>query len=204
MTLGDKIRRCRKISGLSQQQLANALCVSRSAIAKWESGNGMPDIENLKMLSKLFCVSVDYLLNEDCAVEKNAVREEFDLGIYGRGCNKVKKDRMMRQRFPYAKITSLHGRPNLNNADAVMDNSRGFLTDVPFGAPEYIDSVKNLNREFYLVESQNEQLFVIVNDNFLEVRPLEEKICEERFSLQNWTFIRCAYIANGENDSFSR
>ena len=44
MTLGEKIRHARKASGLSQEQLAEKMCVSRSAIAKWETDKGMPDV----------------------------------------------------------------------------------------------------------------------------------------------------------------
>ena len=42
MTFGEKLQEARKTAGYTQEQLAEKLCVSRSAIAKWESGNGMP------------------------------------------------------------------------------------------------------------------------------------------------------------------
>ena len=90
MTLGEKIRYARKHCQLSQEQLAQKLCVSRSAIAKWETDKGMPDVENLKMLSRLLNISLDSLLRDDKAVE-----EPYDLSAYGRGCSKVKKDRMI-------------------------------------------------------------------------------------------------------------
>ena len=51
MTLGEKIRLARRGCGLSQEQLAQKLCVSRSAIAKWETDKGLPDVENLKQLA---------------------------------------------------------------------------------------------------------------------------------------------------------
>ena len=65
MKLNEKIKTYRKIFDLSQEQLAEKLNVSRQVITKWESDNGLPDIENLKSLSKTFNVSIDYLLNED-------------------------------------------------------------------------------------------------------------------------------------------
>lgn len=64
MTLGKKIKEARKNCGLSQEQLAEKLAVSRSAVAKWESDNGLPDIENLKSLAVLLNVSIDYLLHD--------------------------------------------------------------------------------------------------------------------------------------------
>ncbi len=53
MTFGKKIREARKQNGLSQEELAKRLFVSRTAIIKWEPYKGMPDIENLKMISRL-------------------------------------------------------------------------------------------------------------------------------------------------------
>ncbi len=51
--LGEKIQRLRKEKGLSQEQLAAQLTISRQAISKWELGESMPDTENIVQLSKL-------------------------------------------------------------------------------------------------------------------------------------------------------
>lgn len=67
MTLGEKIRELRIRSGLTQEGLAEKLHVSRSAIAKWEAGGGLPDLSNLKLLAELFSVSIDSLLDHDIA-----------------------------------------------------------------------------------------------------------------------------------------
>ena len=53
MTTGEKIRDARKSAGLSQENLSEKLGVSRSAVAKWEADNGIPDTDNLKALSEL-------------------------------------------------------------------------------------------------------------------------------------------------------
>lgn len=63
MQLGEKIRELRKNSHLSQEELAEKINVSRSAVAKWESNHGIPDITNLKKLSEVFSVSVDSLID---------------------------------------------------------------------------------------------------------------------------------------------
>jgi len=65
MTLGEKIRFLRAKESITQEALAEKLNVSRSAIAKWEVNNGTPDISNLKMISKMFQVSLDDLLNDE-------------------------------------------------------------------------------------------------------------------------------------------
>ena len=64
MTFGEKLKEARKEAGLSQEQFAEKMSVSRSAIAKWESDKGMPDVNNLKVMAQLLDVSVDYLLDE--------------------------------------------------------------------------------------------------------------------------------------------
>ena len=73
MKIGTIIAQKRKKFGMSQEQLAEALLVSRSAVAKWESDNGMPDIENLKALSKVLGCSIDELVGN--------VNEENDRAV---------------------------------------------------------------------------------------------------------------------------
>ena len=189
MTLGEKIRYARKCCGLSQGQLAEKMCVSRSAIAKWETGKGLPDIENLKILSRLLGVSADSLLDD--GNNTALIREPYQLAVWGRGCRKVRKDRMIRRRFPDAAICPLLGRPELVREDPILDSSRGFLTPVPFGSPEFMKSVRNPDRNFYLVEQGNEQFFVTVTDAFLEIQPLDPRQTEKAFTLGSWTFVRC-------------
>lgn len=65
MNLQDKLIQLRKKSGMSQLELAEAANVSRQAISKWELGTAIPTLENLVTLSKLYGVSVDYLINDE-------------------------------------------------------------------------------------------------------------------------------------------
>lgn len=65
MQLSDKIVRLRKSHGMSQEELAEKMKVSRQAISRWEVGTAMPDAGNIFQLSKLFHVTSDYLLNDD-------------------------------------------------------------------------------------------------------------------------------------------
>lgn len=62
MDLGDRIQMLRKQQGLSQEELADRLGLSRQAIGKWESGNATPNIDNLLELSDIFHTTADYLL----------------------------------------------------------------------------------------------------------------------------------------------
>ena len=69
MIFSEKLQLLRKNKGLTQEELAERLGVSRQAVAKWESGQVYPDIFNLIQISDLMNVSVDYLVkDQDCAV----------------------------------------------------------------------------------------------------------------------------------------
>lgn len=77
MILADKITEERKKLGLSQEELAERLSVSRQAVSKWENAESVPDLQRIIAMSQIFCVSTDYLLkdNEDRKEEKTAESE---------------------------------------------------------------------------------------------------------------------------------
>ena len=76
MRLEEKLTVLRKESGYTQLDLAEKVRVSRQAISKWETGRALPSAENLKYLSELFGVSVDYLLNDDMTEEAKPKEQE--------------------------------------------------------------------------------------------------------------------------------
>ena len=65
MEFNEKLQELRKQKGLTQEELAEILFVSRTAVSKWESGRGMPSIESLKSISKFFAVTLDDLLSSE-------------------------------------------------------------------------------------------------------------------------------------------
>jgi transcriptional regulator with XRE-family HTH domain len=65
MELHEKLQQLRKQKGLTQEELAEKLYVSRTAISKWESGRGYPSIDSLKAIAKFFSISIDILLSGD-------------------------------------------------------------------------------------------------------------------------------------------
>ena len=62
MTLADRIQQLRKQKGISQEELADRVGVSRQAVSKWESEQSVPDMDKIILLSDYFEVTTDYLL----------------------------------------------------------------------------------------------------------------------------------------------
>ena len=82
MTFSEKLKLFRTTNNLTQEELAEKLNVSRQAITKWESGDGIPDIDNLKQLSILFNVTIDELVKEDKIIKINgkySYQEELEI-----------------------------------------------------------------------------------------------------------------------------
>ena len=79
MSFGEKLQQLRKEKGLSQEDLAHQLNVSRQAVSKWESQNGYPEIEKMILISDLFQVSLDYLMKEDYEEHENETISSFRL-----------------------------------------------------------------------------------------------------------------------------
>jgi transcriptional regulator with XRE-family HTH domain len=65
MELSEKIQKLRKEQGLTQEQFAEKLFVSRTAVSKWETGRGIPSMESLKQIAKLFHITLDQLLSTE-------------------------------------------------------------------------------------------------------------------------------------------
>ena len=81
MEFNEKLQELRKSRGLTQEELAKALFVSRTAISKWESGRGYPSIDSLKEISRFFSVTIDELI---CSEEIISAAEEEKQAITGR------------------------------------------------------------------------------------------------------------------------
>lgn len=81
MILGEKIYKLRNASGLSQEQLAEKLQVSRQSISKWESGNTIPSMDKIVELSKIFGISTDYLLIDEIESLPSEIVADLDSDI---------------------------------------------------------------------------------------------------------------------------
>ena len=114
MIFSEKLQLIRKSKGMTQEDLAEKLAVSRQAVAKWESGQVYPDISNLIQISNLFNVTVDYLVrDQECMVSyKNTedndlsklieFRLEANVNTYAAYMNETDSTRMDSHDFSYS------------------------------------------------------------------------------------------------------
>lgn len=88
MEFGKKLQQLRNQKKMTQEDLAEAIYISRTAISKWESGRGCPTIDSLKLISKLFSVSIDELLSGEELMQiaetenKEKIKSLFDV-VFG-------------------------------------------------------------------------------------------------------------------------
>ena len=191
MTISEKIKAARKNCGLTQEQLAEKLCVSRAAVAKWESGKGLPDVENLRALSKLLDVSIDYLLDDGTDANLLVTKEILhpdELQISGR-C-RCWQDAAVVKRFPDArKINQVALLHQLNKIEWWAD----FLTCGLYTAIWGVSHWKTWTGYYYLVDRNSQQFFVQVDAECITSTALPEKIDKSSFYIGDRKYLRIRY-----------
>lgn len=88
MEFNEKLQELRKNKGLTQEEMAEALFVSRTAVSKWESGRGYPNLDSLKEISRYFSVTIDDLICSEEIItaaedEKKACLDKYTALICG-------------------------------------------------------------------------------------------------------------------------
>ena len=188
MTFGEKLKEARKKSGLSQEQLAEKLSVSRSAVAKWETDKGMPDVNNLRTMAQLLDTSVDYLLDEDEKISFNEVKEPINLDEYEKtGKCRDKKDAVVLSKYSNADaIYPLIRTKKMNKAEWLAD----FIV-----APGIIQGADYLNdmSAYYLVEMIGKQYLVKVSQDFIITSELGDKVDPKKFVIGNNQYKKGTY-----------
>ncbi len=188
MTLGEKIKEARKQAGLSQEQFAEKMNVSRSAVAKWETDKGIPDISNLKVMSKLLNVSIDHLLDDGESPDFGEITEPINLDDYEKtGKCRNKMDAACIAKFPDADlITPLIRTKKMNKGEAIID----FL--VAPGVVQVLDYAKE-NPECYLVEKGGKQYLVKITKEFIKTSELTEKVTSSTFVIGSYKYRKTVY-----------
>ena len=189
MTFGTKLKQARQNAKLSQEQLAEKLCVSRSTVAKWETDKGMPDIDNLMAIAKALDVSLDYLLSDDDELTMQTIKEPIDFNSYQKsGKRKSKYDAVVMDKFPNATaITPLLREKKVS----VWQNIFEWVTGM-FGSFNVVDQLENKD-QYYLVDVDEKQYWVVVSKEFITTSQLVNKITDNKFTVGDNKFRKVMY-----------
>lgn len=166
MNIAEKIKAARKRAGLSQQELADAIHVSRSAVAKWESDKGLPDIENLKAIAKLFGMTLDELAGEGdevrCTLRKPMQTDDPEAAVRARWPDAVRID-WMELRHDFGPAGRVLNALSLGWLGSIWRVVHGWECD--------------MNRcRYYLVDNFEEHIFVRVEDGEMYITPLGRRV----------------------------
>lgn len=188
MTFGEKLKEARKNAGLSQEQFAEKISVSRSAVAKWETDKGMPDVNNLKVIAQLLDISVDYLLDEDEKLSFNEIREPINLDEFEKsGKCRDKKDAVCYSKYIDADaIYPLVQNKKMSTSEWIADLLAG---------PGIIQGADYLNdlAAYYLVEKGTKQILVKVTTDFISSSELSTKVDPKKFEFGKYIFKKTTY-----------
>ena len=194
MTLADKLKEARKNAGFTQIELAEKLCVSRQAVTKWESGKGIPDVDNLRMIAKVLNVSIDFLFVDDEMLDKTVIKEQINLDDYvTEGKLRSKKDAVVYAKYPNAEIVPLLAKKKSTKGQKVFGELLGWLTDAPFGTDELFNQIADAHNAYYLVHQEDRQIFVTVTEDFIESKIMAKKIIGDKFEIGEYKFRKAVY-----------
>lgn len=188
MTLGQKIKEIRRKFGLSQERLAEIMNVSRQAITKWENDGGLPDVSNLQELSKVFGITVDYLLDDQKQLPALLMRKKLDKENYKNRLTMYSE--ILKEYFPEPyEIYTLVRQKRLNFIELILD-----IFIAPEIAPvSTADELGNLS-PYYLVKKDNLKLLVNIKDYILEVIELPCETKNKKFVYGQNKFINCGRL----------
>lgn len=200
MTFGEKLKQARLEAGYTQEELANTMTVSRAAIAKWESDRGMPDMANLKAIAETLNVSIDYLLDDGSKLDFSETRKAIDLTKFGDSgklsrLKKVEiKERIVREEYPDSEIirltvTKIKNTKSESVADAAIGLFALTLGNIPlFGTQEFGKTLNSLDQQYYLVNDEKSQYFILLTDEYMIKRTLTTKITDKKFEIGDKQF----------------
>ena len=188
MTYGEKLKAARKEAGLSQEQFAEKISVSRSAIAKWEADRGLPDVNNLKVMAQFLGVSIDYLLDEDEKLSFNETKETINLDLYEiTGKCRDKRDAACFDKYADADaIYPLIRSKKMSKAEWLAD----FI--VAPGIIQVADYMNDMSA-YYLVEIGDKQMLVKVTPDFIITSELANKVNPKKFEFGKYTYKKATY-----------
>lgn len=134
MTTGEKLALLRKERGITQEELAEILNVSRQSVSRWEVDAAFPETDKLIKLSKLFECSIDFLLNENIQESKKAADKDMPMAEYYK---------FIRECGYFFLATSVDNQPGLRPFGMIYSNDEALFISTDKRKKVYSDLEKN-------------------------------------------------------------
>ena len=188
MTFGEKLKEIRKRFGFTQEELSELINVSRQAITKWERDEGLPDITNLQELSKLFGLTIDYLLSNDNNLPALTLRKELDKDKYKSKLSMYEE--VLKEYFDESyEIYVLSRSKKMNAVETLLDT---FI--VPeIGPVSTADALSDLT-PYYLVKRDNLRFLVNIKNYVLEIIELPSNTNDKKITYNKNIFRNCGKL----------
>lgn len=163
MIFSEKLQLLRKNKGLTQEEVAEKLDVSRQAVAKWESGHVYPDISNLIQISNLFNVTIDYLVREQKCMINISSETKTDL-------DKLIEFRLEANKNTYAAFMNEVTSTRLDSHDFQYTNGPFTYHDTYVGGEQFAgeEAIWKNGRAVYAMNYMGRVLGEQFNGNFLK------------------------------------
>ena len=185
MTLGQKIKEIRKRMGLSQEQLGKIINVSRQAITKWERDEGTPDISNLKELSTILGVTVDYLISNNTPLPALSMKIKLNKEKYKNKLSSYEEILKEYYKEPW-EIFILSTNKKINKLERILNIFTG-------GDYYLIKGVSDLS-PYYLAVKDNLKLLINIKNWTMEVIELPEDTSKKKITYKDMYFINCGKL----------
>ena len=188
MTFGEKLKEIRKRFGLTQEKLSGLINVSRQAITKWENDEGLPDITNLQELSKVFGITIDYLLDKDNNLPALTLRKELDKDKYKSKLSMY--DEVLKEYFDESyEIYNLSRSKKMNIVENLIDT---FI--VPEIGPVSTADVLSDLSPYYLVKKDDLKFLVNIKNYVLEIIELPNNTSDKKIIYNRNIFRNCGRL----------
>lgn len=140
MSLGNKLISLRKKAGLSQEEVADKLGVTRQTISKWENDQSKPELVKAKLLSELYCVSYNYLISES--------KQPYDLTSIEYIADEIDWTKAWSKKYPI--LETYHGTIGIENyVKMISDMYDQFKSEYQFNDTDTVLILKDILYQKY-------------------------------------------------------
>ena len=196
MNFGERLKQIRANQGLSQEQLAEKIGVSRQAITKWETNRGLPDVENMIILAEIFKVTLDELILERISVQESQQELFESETVYDIDCDKHFDIRIGNARKICIQVCD-DEKVHIKLQSEVLENLSSLYKVKIDEKKNRLDIDCQNKREISRLEAENSlDIIIMLPVNFTEHCEIDANVKE--LSVENLKLKRLEYDGNAE------